>query len=191
MIKAVIFDCFGVLIADPIKLFMEQADSHIAQRISNSIHKAHWGLLTSQGLYDELAENFDMSREDFDSWLYAGETKNGPLMKFIRKLSQNYKVVILSNVQKDGLDGRFNASEQAMFDLIVSSGKIGYAKPDRRAYIFVCNTLGISANECVFVDDKEIYCSAARDVGMYAIQYHDFAQFEREINRLLSDTIQA
>jgi HAD superfamily hydrolase (TIGR01509 family) len=85
------------------------------------------------------------------------------------------------------LGRRFQLSELAdLFDVVVASGDIGYAKPEAAAYEITADRLGVRLDECVFVDDREPYCEAARGVGMQAIVYRDFAQFQAELQAMLA-----
>lgn len=47
----------------------------------------------------------------------------------------------------------------------------GLRKPSREAYEHVAAALGVPAERCVFVDDREVNCEAARGVGMDAIRF--------------------
>ena len=46
--------------------------------------------------------------------------------------------------------------------------------------------LGLPASACLFVDDMEINCEAARDLGFTAVQYHDPAQTIAEVRAALA-----
>ena len=51
----------------------------------------------------------------------------------------------------------------------------GVRKPDEAAYRGVIDGLGVSAEACVFVDDRDDNCAAARAVGMDAIRFEGAA----------------
>ncbi len=63
------------------------------------------------------------------------------------------------------------------------SCEMGARKPDARAYLGACERLGISAGECVFVDDRRQNCEGARAVGMDAIVFDDADQLGAELRR--------
>lgn len=50
------------------------------------------------------------------------------------------------------------------------SCRTGLRKPDRAAYVNVLNELGVSSKRCIFIDDRESNCEAARNVGIRAIR---------------------
>ncbi len=53
------------------------------------------------------------------------------------------------------------------------SCETGHRKPSPEAYAHVVASLGVDASRCVFVDDRESNCAAARDAGMDAIRFED------------------
>jgi len=57
------------------------------------------------------------------------------------------------------------------FDLIVDATYTGILKPDARAYVLVCEGLGLAARECVFVDDQMRNIEGARRAGMQVVHF--------------------
>jgi HAD superfamily hydrolase (TIGR01509 family) len=57
-------------------------------------------------------------------------------------------------------------------------------KPDPAAYEHACRTLGVEPSACVFVDDREVNCAAARAVGMAAVRFTDAAALRRALCEL-------
>jgi putative hydrolase of the HAD superfamily len=68
-----------------------------------------------------------------------------------------------------------------MCDLIVYSHEVGMKKPDRRIYELLCERLGLLPEEIIFLDDVEEVVTAAREVGIRAIQFRDNGQAIAEI----------
>ena len=74
-----------------------------------------------------------------------------------------------------------------IFEVIVDSGFVGMRKPDPRIYELTLERLGdVRAEECVFVDDFEVNCDAARALGMEAVQFVDTEQAIAEVEALLA-----
>lgn len=48
-------------------------------------------------------------------------------------------------------------------------------KPDPAAYQHACHALGVEPSACLFVDDRESNCAAAREQGMDAVRFTDAA----------------
>lgn len=57
------------------------------------------------------------------------------------------------------------------FDVVVSSARVGYAKPDRVIYRVAAARLGFRPEECVYVDDTAGHVAAARAFGMTGIDF--------------------
>jgi putative hydrolase of the HAD superfamily len=74
-----------------------------------------------------------------------------------------------------------------IFEVIVDSGFVGMRKPDPRIYELTLERLGeVRAEECVFVDDIELNCDAARELGMEAVHFVDAEQAIAEVEALLT-----
>jgi glucose-1-phosphatase len=57
-------------------------------------------------------------------------------------------------------------------ELYALSFKIGAMKPDPRIWLWLAERSGLSPAECLYVDDIEVYCAAARGLGFPALRYH-------------------
>jgi HAD superfamily hydrolase (TIGR01509 family) len=62
---------------------------------------------------------------------------------------------------------------------------VGARKPERRIYDITLERVGVPAQSTVFVDDIEINCTAARDLGMAAVWFQSTEQAIAEIEALL------
>ena len=60
-------------------------------------------------------------------------------------------------------------------------------KPERGIYELTLERLGdgLGGPDCLFVDDLERNCEAAREVGMHTVQFRDTAQALAEIDAAL------
>jgi putative hydrolase of the HAD superfamily len=61
------------------------------------------------------------------------------------------------------------------FELIVDATYTGILKPDPRAYTAVTDTLGLSAEQCVFVDDQKRNVDGGLKAGMQAVHFNVLA----------------
>lgn len=75
-----------------------------------------------------------------------------------------------------------------LFEVVVDSAFVGMRKPEPEIYALTLERLGgIAAGECVFVDDLDPNCEAARELGMSAVRFGDAEQAIAEIEALLGD----
>jgi putative hydrolase of the HAD superfamily len=73
-----------------------------------------------------------------------------------------------------------------IFEVVVDSGFVGMRKPERPIYELTLERLGgVAASECLFVDDMELNCDAARELGMTVVRFEDTGQARREIEAAL------
>jgi epoxide hydrolase-like predicted phosphatase len=75
-----------------------------------------------------------------------------------------------------------------IFEFIVDSAFVGMRKPDPEIYELVLSRFGngVSFEDCVFIDDTDVNCAAAADLGMAAVHFQTNEQAIPEIEALLS-----
>lgn len=191
MIKAVIFDCFGVLITDALEAMVaeiRETKPNEAREIVSILMAASKGQISRQHASEAVSTIFGMTMDEYINRVQNAEVKNIELLEYITELRGTYKTALLSNVSIGGLDARFDKQELARcFDEVVASGDIGFAKPEPEAYEIAADRLGVRLEGCVFIDDREEYCEGARSVGMQAIRYQGFEGMKRELEAMLRD----
>ncbi len=64
------------------------------------------------------------------------------------------------------------------------SCRTGLRKPDEAAYRLAATTLARPPSECVFIDDREENCEAARRVGMRSFRYVDTDTLRRDLKAI-------
>jgi putative hydrolase of the HAD superfamily len=70
--------------------------------------------------------------------------------------------------------------------VVVDSGFVGIRKPAREIYDLTLERMdGPTPQECLFIDDTDVNCDAARELGMSAIHYRDNDQAIAEIRSAL------
>jgi HAD superfamily hydrolase (TIGR01509 family) len=183
--KALIFDCFGVLVSGArSRLAIDHPDK--AQAIYDLNKQSDYGYLTKQAYDEQLGELLGIDPANIDALLVPSVVRNEELLTFIRELRQTYKTAVLSNVGPEWFEQFFNETEQTdFFDDIVLSYKLGMAKPQPEIFYYTCEKLGVSPEECIFVDDTVDNVRAAEAVGMYGIVHRDFMQTSCEIQSIL------
>jgi putative hydrolase of the HAD superfamily len=73
-----------------------------------------------------------------------------------------------------------------IFEVVVDSGFVGCRKPDRKIYDLTLERMGKPpAQECLFIDDTDVNCDAARSLGMSVVHYVDNDQAIPEIRAAL------
>lgn len=62
------------------------------------------------------------------------------------------------------------AEVMAMFDLVVQSSEEGVRKPEPAIYTLTCERLGVTPDQCIFLDDLGINLKPAKAMGMATIK---------------------
>lgn len=189
MIKAIIFDCFGVLSTEGFGVFRDKylMDQPQKKEQANlAMDKLNTGNSSYPGFVEELAKLAEVSKEKVRSYLDQNKP-NEPLFEYIRnELKPSYKIGMLSNAGEDWIEELFSQKDIALFDDIVLSFRLGVIKPDPKIYGLASQGLAVKPEECVFVDDQTKHCEGAKNAGMQAIWYQSFEQFKTDIEKLLS-----
>lgn len=190
MIRAVIFDCFGVLITDALQVVCDKhaaTDPTGATDIKSIVTTANLGIISRKESNERVSTILGISVEEFRSRVDNGEVRNIELFDYILTLRKSHKTALLSNISPEGLNRRFSQDELAgYFDVVVTSGEVGFVKPSPEIYEIVADRLGLRYDECVFIDDRELFVDGAKSVGMQAFLYTDFQNFKTKLTSLLS-----
>jgi putative hydrolase of the HAD superfamily len=73
-----------------------------------------------------------------------------------------------------------------IFEVVVDSGFVGMRKPDHEIYDLTLERMGgPDPRECLFIDDTDVNCDAARELGMSAVHYQHNDQAIAEIRGAL------
>lgn len=191
MIKAIIFDCFGVILTDALQVLhdeLKQKNEVAAEELRSLIHASNRGIMDPVESTQRAAELLGISVDEYRDKITKGEVRNTPLLEYIPELRGKYKTALLSNITVQGIERRFPDNELSnYFDEIVISSDIGYIKPDREAYEITAKRLGVAPEECVFTDDRMDFCIAASETGMKSIEFRSFDQFKTELEQHLTD----
>lgn len=188
MIKAVIFDLFGVLVTDALEALVVElraTQPEVAEQVVRSVVASNAGTITHDASRAAIAKLLGITPEEYAQRIRGGEARNQELFDYILELRQVYKTALLSNAGTKSLEVRFAPGElDKYFDAVVVSAVIGYAKPEARAYEITTEKLGVLFNECVMIDDREEYLVGARGVGMQAILYRTLPQLRQDLATL-------
>jgi epoxide hydrolase-like predicted phosphatase len=116
---------------------------------------------------------------------------NRPMVDFMRELrGRGLRMALLTNnVREWEPHWRAKLPEiDEIFEVVVDSAFVGMRKPDREIYELTLERLGggIEAPDCVFVDDIDVNCEAARSLGMRAVHFEGADQAIREVEEHLA-----
>lgn len=189
MTQAVIFDCFGVLTTEGWQAFKRE---YFVGRPAELKRAVELNRMLDAALIDydegvrEIAGLAGVTPAELDRVL-RDVVPDNELLAYIRTdLKPKYRLGILSNVAGNWLESFFTPADLQLFDVVSMSYALGVIKPDARAYTSIAERLGVSAADCVFIDDSQRNVGGAEAAGMRAILYKDFAQMRGALEQLLA-----
>jgi putative hydrolase of the HAD superfamily len=209
MIEAVLWDFGGVFTTSPFEAFNRyEAGRGLPRDLIRTVNSTNpdsnaWALF----------ERGEIDRHAFDRKFLEESTKLGhpvrgadvlPLLsgemrpRMVDALlicKRHFKIGCITNNVAHGNGPSMAAdSERAShasevmrhFHHIIESSKTGIRKPDPRIYLMMCETLGVDAKACVYLDDLGINCKPAAQLGMTAIKVVTEEQALSDLERATS-----
>ena len=192
MIKAVIFDFFGVFCPDiSLEWFKETVPDHESKltEFQSICTRSDYGTLSRADFFKEVAALAKVTVDEMARGLEAKTIIDTQLVDFVKVLRQNnYKIACLSNGTHEWtLRVITDHGLESIFDEIILSGDLGIVKPNHEIYLDTLNRLSVDAKQALFVDDRKINTDAAEECGIRSLIFRDTPTFIDEIESLLSE----
>lgn len=187
MIKAIIFDCFGVLVGkgfwnvyrlaggDP------EADH---EYIDHWLNLANTGKVSQPEFRQAMADKLGLTVPQYLEIYNADEKPNQDIFDYIKTIKPQYKIGLLSNANAGVIESRIPADLLTLFDARVISAEVGMLKPTPAIYQLVADKLGVKPEEAVFTDDHQQYLPGATAVGMHSILFTGVDDFRKQLAEL-------
>lgn len=189
MIKAVIFDCFGVLVKPAFgTIFTDFPDR--AEDTRNLINKSNSGELLHQQYIQAMAQNLHLTVEETLNRYWRNKQRDEATITWVKNLhaSGTVKVGLLSNVGQNWIDDFLPEAERnQMFDKVILSYQVGMIKPFPSIYQLMAQRLNLSPEDCLMIDDVEENIVGASKAGMKGIVYKNDVQAQAELQALLEE----
>jgi putative hydrolase of the HAD superfamily len=161
---------------------------------TNPLHELERGRLSESAFVERLRGSLcellgrEVELAAFADTLWEGLVANEAMIAFMASLrAEGYRMALLTNnVREWELRWRALAPVDDIFELVVDSAFVGVRKPDPEIYELAVAGLGVPAAECLFVDDIEVNCVAAREAGMTAVVFRDTEQAIADVRAALA-----
>ena len=184
MIKAVVFDCFGVLMVDAITAY-QQLHPEVSSQIDELDRQADAGYISQREQIEGYKELTGDDEAEIMKYLKKEHKLNKPVVEIIKQLKPKYKIGMLSNIGVSWYEELVPKDVRELFDETVLSHEVGMVKPYPEIYEYLISKLGVEADEVLFIDDILSNCDGARAVGMEAIHYVTVSNLKKELTELL------
>jgi epoxide hydrolase-like predicted phosphatase len=139
------------------------------------------------GLEPRLGHRPELHR--FREVFFEALDPNEPMIELMRECRRSGRrmAMLTNNVQEWEPLWRTMLPVDEIFDLVIDSGWVGYRKPERQIYEITLERLGLPATACLFIDDVEVNCEAARELGFTAVHYREPEQAIAEVRAALAE----
>jgi epoxide hydrolase-like predicted phosphatase len=208
-IEAVVSDFGGVLTTPLMGSFMALQDAHgvnvehfgEAMRAAAAeeggeipLFKLERGEITEPEFLDILRDKLEPllghrpELHRFREVFFDALDPNEPMIDLMRecKRAGHRMAMLTNNVQEWEPLWRTMLPVDEIFELVIDSGWVGYRKPEPQIYEITVERLGVPASAGLLVDDLEVNCEAARELGFAAVQYREPDQAIAEVRALLA-----
>ena len=188
-IKAIIFDCFGVLYLDAKQSLLNTVPAERAQQLADVFMQNNYGMMTKDEYVRAVAEISGLSPQEFETFTAYEHRLNTVLVDEIRELKKTYKIGLLSNIGRGWIHEFFDTHQlHDLFDEVVLSGEEGITKPHPRIFEMMAERLDLEPRQCVMIDDIEANCGGADAAGMLSIHFASNEQVLRDLRKLLASS---
>jgi putative hydrolase of the HAD superfamily len=207
-IEAVITDFGGVLTSPLLDSFVSATEASgisleelgkamaaVADRDGvNPLVELETGRITEGEFFARLSDQLSDQRgsrvelDGFGDLWFRQLEPNQALIAYMRELGQRgYKLAICTNNVREW-EARWRAMVpiDEIFDVVVDSAFVGTRKPEARIYRITLERLGATPEATLFIDDTEINCDGARELGMTAIRFRRTEQVINEVEAALA-----
>ncbi len=201
-IRAVFFDFGGVLYRTPAQRWMRRwqvllgmgRDPTLSAMILTPDESPYYqglmeGTIPESDMWQRMGQAWRVSPA-LVGWLRRSSMSthrlNRSVVRYLAGLRPRFRTGILSNAGTDArrlFTGVFGFDR--LVDTLVISAEEGSAKPDERIYRVALDRLGVAPEETLFLDDLAVNVTAARRLGIHAVQFLDTRQALAEVDNLL------
>ena len=170
--KAIALDMYGVIMrqdGNEFPLYVQQFFPHLTlEEIQRPWSMADKGMISSLELFAALGFTGDLEKVDHDYLDTIGIMPGA--IDFLRTAHKRFQTALISNdASRWSQYIRCKWGLNPYFDVITVSGDVKLCKPDPRIFELTLEKLGVSAEECLYVDDRPGNLEAARNLGLRAV----------------------
>ena len=178
-IKTIIFDFGNVLIQDKVDLLEERSGfSHMPKNLqkqySSVLEKTEIGKRPTRDFFNITQKILAPKKSIKQLEEFFLSSKILPPFRLVDKLRKNYRILILSNNQKNW-PAKFAKKSGINLKKIpfLNSAKIGMRKPNKNIYLYMLKKYKLIPKECLFIDDQLRNLIPAKKLGLHTYQYRN------------------
>lgn len=194
--STVFFDWGGVIANDPGDDFLHQllikvgaSQAQIQEIFQTYMHDFMRGKISEQQYWQQLKSKYglqihDSISEAFMEW--RGLVANQDILALAEEArAAGLQIAILSNVIEPTYNAIAKAGYYDRFDGVIASCKVGYAKPEQPIYELALQSLGTTAEQSLFIDDKQYCLDPAAAMGFTTVLAQSPQQIIHDVRKLI------
>jgi putative hydrolase of the HAD superfamily len=126
--------------------------------------------------------------EGFGERYFANLDPNERLIDYMRELrGRGFRMAICTNNVREWEPlWRAMLPVDEIFDVVVDSAFVGFRKPEPRIYELTLERLSVRPEAALLIDDIEVNCEAARELGLRAVWFRSSEQAITETEAALA-----
>lgn len=188
MVRAVIFDCFGVLCSGSLDYMRSLVSVEKLQEFNDLSLAFDRDYVTRADYISQVAALLRIPPTEVHEIMQNYCIRNELAVELVRSVRKTTKTAMLSNVGRGFIDDFFTKRElQELFDVVVLSSEVGYIKPNPAIYQLAADRLEMLPQECLMIDDSEANVAGARQAGMQGLHYQTLEQCRTELEDILGE----
>lgn len=189
-IKAVIFDCFGVLYTGSLaELANNCPDEASVKELYDLSRAADHGFVSRDDFVSKLMELTGLGEQEVTGLMNKAQVRSRGVFAYAQELKQRgYKIAVLSNIGRDTIKQLFTDEDYELFHAILASGDLGITKPHVTAYDRTVARLRVQPEEAIMIDDAYSNVTGAIDAGMHGVVFVSLVDMKRRVEHLLKES---
>jgi putative hydrolase of the HAD superfamily len=161
---------------------------------SHPLFELETGRMTESAFLSDLGAELavrtgnDVTLHGFGERYFEHLHPNEPLIEYMRTLrGRGYRMAICTNNVREWEPlWRAMLPVDEIFHVVVDSGFVGMRKPEPQIYELTLRRLGVQPDQALLVDDIELNCDGATELGMRAVWFRSTDQAIAEIESALA-----
>lgn len=141
--------------------------------------------LLSASLSDDLGR--EVRWHDLGIHFFEALDPNVGMIDLIREVRRDgFRTALLTNNVREWEPlWRSMLPVDELFEEVVDSAFVGCRKPDPRIYELLLDRVGLAPESCLFIDDTEVNCDAAEELGIRSVHFRETAQTRAAVHEML------
>ncbi len=186
MIKAVIFDFYGVIYSN---FDWDVIDERIygnelsATKFKMLIQQANAGEISNTELLSLTGQLAGDDKYPGRPAVKAEPSLNYRALELIESLRPRYKIGLLSNGSSNHISSVLEPTGgvNKFFDAVITSADSRYSKPAKEAFTDMLKLLEMKPAETLLIDDSPRHIAGARSVGLLTLRFNDMTHLRADL----------